>query len=275
MYRKDTQAKSAERPLRDLDEQLAAYYGPALPPRPLAESAWIRLRDTLDQARQVAPRRPYASRPACDPVHRHPVPVVAPGLREAFVDLLRQIDYRRPSPELRCRFSARRTQPCVRGMPLGRRQVRLVLPERGWQFLQAVELEVLLAVGLARALKASRALYLLFRTLCASSVLLALTQLPFAGADHHSLGIVCLAFACCLLGICLISLQERALAFRGDQQAAQWLGRERLCQGLHLLAEHRCPRCCPSWGEPSLAERIARICGSPVQTKDEHLTLVG
>lgn len=267
------QAQSAERPVQDLDERLAAYYGPALPPRPLAESAWIRLRDSLDQTCQVAPRRQSPPRSVFERARSRPV--AAPGLRETFVDLLRRIDYRQPSPDLRCHFSARRTQPCVRGVPLGHRQVCLVLPARTWQLLQTVELEVLLAVGLARALKASRALYLLFRTLCASSVLLALAELPFAGADRRSLGIFCLACACWMVGICLVSLQERALAFQGDLLAVQWLGRERVCQGLHLLAGHRCPRRCPSWGEPSLASRIARICGSPVPTKDEHLTLVG
>jgi hypothetical protein len=153
--------------------------------------------------------------------------------------------------------------------------VRLVLPARNWQFLQTVELEVLLAVGLARAVTSSRTLYLLSRTLFALSLLLALISLPLAGVDRRSLGVFCLAFACSLAGSCLICWQERTQAFRGDLQAVQWLGRERVCRGLHLLAGHGHPRRCPTWGEPPLTERIARICGSSVKTKDKHLTLVG
>lgn len=260
MFRKNARAMSGKRPIGDLDERLAAYYGPDLPPHPLAEAAWTRLRDSLDQTRQLT-------------VHRHST--VPPGLREAYADLLLQVDYRRPYPELYCHFSSRRVQPRVRGVPPGRRQVRLILPARSWQLLQAVELEVLLAIGLARVAEASRALYLCSRALFIGSLLLTLALLPFAGTDRRYLGICCLAFACCVAGLCLICWQERAQAFRGDLLAVQWLGRERVCRGLHLLAGHGCPGRSPAWGEPSLDERIARICGSSAKTKDEHLTLVG
>lgn len=273
MFQKDAQARSAKRQARDLDERLAAYYGPALPPHPLSEAAWLRLRESLDQACQTAPGRRYVRWPS--PARARRRPAVPPGLQETFAALLARINYRPSSPELRCHFSSRRVQPRVGVMPLGRGQVRLLLPARNWQFLQAVELEVLLAVGLARAAGASRPLFLLSRALFAASLLLSLAALPFTGVDRRYLWIFCFAFACCLAGAGLISLQERALAFRGDRQAVQWLGRERVCRGLHLLAEHGCPQRSPAWGEPSLAERIARVCGSPVKTKDEHLTLVG
>jgi hypothetical protein len=273
MFRKDAQAQSAERAVRDLEERLTAYYGPVLPPYPLPGAAWIRLRDSLDQTYQGAAHRQHARRPAFERTYRRPV--VPQSLREALTDLLQQVDYRWPSPELHCHFSARQVQPRVRGVPLGRRQVRLVLPARNWQFLQTVEMEVLLAVGLARAVTSSRMLYLLSRALLALSVLLVLASLPLVGVDRRYLGICCLAFVCCVAGGCLICWQERTQAFRGDLLAARWLGRERVCQGLHLLAGHGRPQRGPTWGEPPLAERIARICGSPVKIKDEHLTLVG
>ena len=273
MFQKNAQAKSGKRQVRNLDERLAAYYGPALPPRPLSEAAWLRLRDSLDQACQTAPRRQSARLPSLARARRSQA--VPPGLQETFAALLTQINYRRPSPDLRCHFSSRRMQPRVGIMPLGRGQVHVMLPQRDWQFLQAIELEVLLAVGLARAAGASRTLFLLARTLFAASLLLAVAALPFTGVDRRYLWIFCLAFVCCVAGAGLISLQERALAFRGDRQAVQWLGRERVCRGLHLLAEHGRPQRRPAWGEPSLAERIARVCGSPMKTKDEHLTLVG
>ena len=43
----------------------------------------------------------------------------------------------------------------------------------------------------------------------------------------------------------------------------------------HSLAERiRAPRR-RQWGEPSLAERIERVCGTGVETKENRLTLVG
>ncbi|HEY1354292.1 MAG TPA: hypothetical protein VGF67_32175 [Ktedonobacteraceae bacterium] len=273
MFQKDARLRSGKRPAQDLDERLAAYYGPALPPHPLAEAAWVRLRDSLDRTPRVAGhRQPARQSPARRARGGRGEP---PGLRDTFADLLQQIDYRQPFPALRCHFVSRQVQPRVRGVPLGRRQVQLILPARTWQSLQAVELEVLLAVGLARAAEASRVFYLLSRALFALCLLLVLATLPFAGSDRRSLGLCCLACICCLVEVCLVSWHERTLAFRCDLQAAQWLGRERVCRGLHLLAEHGRPRRCSAWGEPSLARRIARICGSPLKTKDEHLTLVG
>lgn len=273
MFQKDAQAKSSRKQVRSLDEQLAAYYGPALPPRPLSEAAWLRLRDRLDQACQAAPRGRHVRRLSLARARRSTA--IPPVLQETFAELLAQINYRHPSPELRCHFSSHRVQPRVGIMPLGRGQVHLMLPARNWQFLQTVELEVLLTVGLARAAGASRALFMLSRALFVASFLLSLAVLPFTGVDRRYLWLFCLALACCMAGAGLIFLQERALAFRGDGQAVQWLGRERVCRGLHLLAEHGRPQRHPTWGEPSLAERIARVCGSPVRTEDEHLTLVG
>lgn len=273
MYQKNTQAKSGKQCSSHLEERLTAYYGPALPPHPLSEAAWLRLRDQLEQERRVPLRRAGGRWPCSLRVRRGQA---APErFQETFAALLSQIDYRRPAPAMRCHFSSRQVQPRVRTSPLGHGQIRLILPEHSWLMLRELELEVLLASGLARCSGASRALFLLTRTLFAASLLLALAALPFIGTDRRSLWIFGVAFACCVTGACLISWQERALAFQGDRQAVQWLGRERVCQGLHLLAEHERPRPRPAWGEPSMAERIARVCGSSVKTKDEHLTLVG
>jgi hypothetical protein len=273
MFQKNAQAKSSTKQVRNLDEQLAAYYGPALPPHVLSEAAWLHLRDRLDQVCQDAPRGRHMRQLSLGRARRSPA--IPPVLQATFAELLAQINYRHPSPELRCHFSAHRIQPRVRFMPLGRGQIHVMLPAQSWQFLQAIELEVLLTVGLARAAGASRALFVLVRAFFAASFLLTLAMLPFTGADRRYLWLFCLALACCMAGAGLIFWQERTLAFRGDRQAVQWLGRERVCRGLHLLAEHGRPPRRLAWGEPSLNERIARVCGSPVKTKDEHLTLVG
>lgn len=259
MFQKNAHIRAGEQPSRDLEERLAAYYGPALPPRTLPETSWLQVRDELAKARR-APQRVQAAPPA---------------LEETFGTLLTRINYRCPYPALRCDFSSRTTTPRARTSLLSRGQVRLALPEQKWHALQPVEIEVLLAAGLARSVRASRPLFLLPRALFAVSLLLAVFALLFTSMDRRYLWIFCAALACCLAGTYLIFRQMRTLAFRGDRQAVAWLGRERVCQGLHLLAEHDHPQRRPAWGEPSLAERIARVCGSSVTTKDEHLTLVG
>lgn len=273
MFQKNAQAKPGEMCSQKLEQRLAAYYGPALPARPLPETAWLQLRAQLDQAQREIPRRSRVRWPGYVRARRSQT--VPSNFQQTFAALLTQIDYQQRSPELDCRFSSRPAQPRVGITLFGHGQVRLLLSERNWQSLQTSELEVLLAAGLARYASASRALFLLTRTLFAVSLLLALAALPFTSVDRRYLWVFCLAFACCVAGACLITWQERALAFRGDRQAVRWLGRERVCQGLHLLAERGRPQRRPTWGEPSLAERIARVCGTPVRTKDEHLTLVG
>src|SRR6266567_3293313 len=53
-----------------------------------------------------------------------------------------------------------------------------------------------------------------------------------------------------------------------------WLGRERACKGLHALAAHTHRSSRQAWGEPSLVERIHRVCGTRVAVEEERLTLV-
>lgn len=273
MFQKNAQAKSEEKGSQDLEQRLSAYYGPALPPHPLPATSWLQLRAQLEQAQQETPREAGERWPGYLRARRYQA---APAsFQQTFAALLAQVEYRRPAPDLCCRFSSRTLQPRVGVRLPGRGQVRLLLGARDRHSLRSGELEVLLAAGLARYTSASRPLFLCTRALFAAGLLLGLAVLPFAGVDRRYLWIFCLAFACCVAGACLISWQERTLAFRGDSLAARWLGRERVCQGLRLLAERGHPQRRPAWGEPSLAERIARVCGTSAKTKDKHLTLVG
>ena len=69
--------------------------------------------------------------------------------------------------------------------------------------------------------------------------------------------------------------QARSLAFRADTLMVRWLGRGPACSGLHALAERsQAPRR-RRWGEPSLVERIERVCRAGVETRENRLTLVG
>lgn len=270
MSQKNAHVKTEERCYRDMEERLTAYYGPALPPHALSEAAWLQVRAQLDVTRRVSSHERRVRWPGFARLRSKQT--IPPNLRRVFVELLAQINYRRPQPVLRCSFNARLSQPHVQTSPLGRGHIQLALPER--LTLQQIEVEVLLAAGLARCSGASRTLFVLPRTLLACGLLLVMAVLPLANVERKALWLLLAALACCLAGGCLLTWQKRAVALRADYQAVQWLGRERVCQGLHLLAKHGHVQHRPAWGEPSLVERIERICGTQTSIKDNHLTLV-
>jgi len=72
----------------------------------------------------------------------------------------------------------------------------------------------------------------------------------------------------------LLHVQGRRLAFRADSLIVLWLGRERTCRGLHALAARTPWSSRRAWGEPSLVERIHRVCGTRVAVEEDRLTLV-
>ena len=257
---------------RDVEQRLSAYYGPALPAYPLPDVSWLRLRAQLSKPTRPGRQRFLLLGRAYRRRSRQAVPM---ELQQIYATLLLQTNYRRPSPSLRVQFGSRSAQPRVRTGALGRGRIGLVLPRENWQTLQKAELDMLLAAGLARCSSVSRPLFLLPRALFAASLLLVLAALPFTSVDRRAVWIFLAAIACCLVSGRVLVWQQRVLAFRGDRVAVQWLGRERVCQGLHLLAEHGQPRRRLTWGEPSLVERIARVCVTPTPSKDTRLTLVG
>jgi hypothetical protein len=72
----------------------------------------------------------------------------------------------------------------------------------------------------------------------------------------------------------LLHRQGRNMAFRADVLIVLWLGRGRACQGLHALAAHKRGSMHKLWSEPTLAERIERVCGVQIAVEQERLTLV-
>ena len=118
--------------MQEVEERLATYYGPALPPHPLSETAWLQLRDQLGPARR-APRRRFDLQRLRLPGARRNLAAPA-NVQEIYAALLARIAYRRSQPDLRCQLSARRTVPRVSISPLGRGHIRILLPERaGWR----------------------------------------------------------------------------------------------------------------------------------------------
>ena len=148
--------------------------------------------------------------------------------------------------------------PCDAGVTLGR-----------------AELEVLLATGLARSLRARTLTSTLVGLSLAGMVLLAGLTLIVCWLDHVPLVGVLLALVLGVLALWECQRQARAIAFQADTLVVRWLGRNQVCRGLHALAERsRRPRQ-RRWGEPSLSERIERVCGTSVEARDDQLTLVG
>ena len=137
------------------------------------------------------------------------------------------------------------------------------------QLIEQSELDVLLATGLARYLCTRKPAYAVSRLLLSSVIPLAciiLFLLWMYALPYYVLPIaIVLSLLLCAVALWLLHKQGRRMAIRADELMVQWLGRGRACEGLHALA-HRTDR--PSrahWSEPSLEERIARVCGTRVK----------
>ncbi len=252
----------------ELEERLAAYYGPELREQPLPSASWQRLHAQLGPQRSR--RRLHVPRPH-RPWHRrfHSVPVY---VQETFVRIMHDARISYPlSSLLHCSFNAR--MPTVRVSALGRSRIKLSLPSPAEGAIGRPELDVVVATGLARYLYTRKPMYAIVRVLLIIAVLLASAAfIVLFWTQKQPLIAFPIAMLLCALG--LLHIQGRNLVFRADTLIVLWLGRTRACQGLHALADQsRSPRRV-KWGEPSLTERIGRVCGTRVAIDDERLTLV-
>jgi hypothetical protein len=255
----------------DVEQRLHAYYGPPLPDQPLDPAAWHQLRQRL--VSPVSDRRRCRGRWRLP--HQRRRASVPRELQQALARIAEAADVPAPPSLLRCTFQPRGQEPRLRGWWLGRRAIRLRLPFDAGTTLGRTELEVLLATGLARSLHARTRAPLLGRLSLAGMGLLAglilivcwLSQLPLMG--------VLIALALGVLTVWGWQRQTRAVVFHADTLVVRWLGRGQVCRGLHALAERSRRPQKRRWGEPSLSERIERVCGTSVEARDDQLTLVG
>ena len=263
----------------NLDKRLSVYYGPELREQPLPESSWQRVRSDLGPQRSSKRQRLRGwstihhprLRPIRRRVHRRTIPA---NIRDAFSRLVYETRQAHPLPGLRCSFKSRRRAPAVRVSPIGGRNIRLILPLEGAWALGSSELDVLLATGMARRLYMRKPATLLLQLLLVSVVLFACVALILFGVHKASILPLLIAIALCIAISGLMHVQGRRLAFQADDRMVQWLGRSRACQGLHALASRTGSRRRGRWGEPSLLERIDRVCGTQVMVETERLTLV-
>ena len=255
----------------DLEQRLRVYYGPPLREQPLSQASWQHLRMQLGA--QEGPRRRrrlhrlFASRRS-----RAYVPT---SIQEAFARIVSQTTVPSIRVTLRCSLQPRRHEPAVRVSWPGRRNIRLLLSMHTLTSMGQAELDVLLATGLARSVAARKPAHRLGQILLAGLLLIACVALILFWFHHMPLVGVPVALLICGGITWLWHIQARSLAFYADRLVVFWLGRSRACSGLHALAvRSRTPER-KQWGEPSLVERIERVCGSGVETRSNQLTLVG
>ncbi|HEY6284407.1 MAG TPA: hypothetical protein VIX20_01985 [Ktedonobacteraceae bacterium] len=263
--------KSKQQEPLDLEKRLTAYYGPQLREQPLSQASWQNLRHRLGSQEETKRRHRFSWRFLRKRSQAH----VPASIQDAFARIAYDAHVPSSPSMLRCSLKSKGHEPAVRTSRLGKHKIRLVLPLSAVTTLEQTELDVLLATGLARSICARKPKYSFGRLLLASMVLIASIvlilswkhQVPFVGFP--------IAIALCVSVVWLMHMQARSIAFHADTLMVLWLGRGHVCNGLHALADHsRTPRR-RRWGEPSLAERIKRICGTRVEVKDNQLTLVG
>jgi hypothetical protein len=263
--------KSKQHEPLNLEERLTAYFGPQLREQPLSQASWQNLRFQLGSQVYAERRHNFSWRFLRKRSQAH----VPTSIQDAFARIANEthVPYR-PSM-LRYSLKPQVQEPAVRGSWFGRRKIRLILPLNAVATMEQTELDVLLATGLARSICARKPTYTLGRLLLASVVLIASLVLILSWMYHVPLVGFPIAIALCLSVLWLMHTQARSIAFHADMLMVPWLGRGCLCSGLHALADRsRSPRR-RRWGEPSLAERIERVCGTRVEVKDNQLTLVG
>jgi hypothetical protein len=259
-------SRSTKQP--DLEERLTAFYGPQLREQPLSSASWQHLRSQLGPQRP--PRRWRMLRPRIfwrrsdhsDPAY----------IRETFSRVMHEARVSYPLSLLQCSFKANVQVPSLRISAFGWHKIKLVLPSATEKLISQPELDVLVATSLARYRYVRKPIHVIVHILIAIVLLLAFVAAILF--SKHNFLIITLPIAITLCALWLLHVQGRLLAFHADVLVVQWLGREAVCRGLHALADRsRSPRR-GKWGEPSLAERIERVCGTQVTLEEDRLMLV-
>jgi hypothetical protein len=265
---KDIEKSSSSGKQLELDKRLAAYYGPELREQPLSSASWQRLRSQLNTRRSTRHRQRSHLRGRW---HRRQSFVPA-YVQETFSRISYEARVPYPQSLLQCSLNTRVYAPSVRISTLGRHKIKLVLPSIAEGAIGQPGLDVLVAAGLARYLYARRPEHIITRVLMLFAVLLAFTALLMFWRQNHLVIVFPVVVIPCIP--LLLHMQGRRLAFRADSLIVLWLGRERTCRGLHALAARTPSSSRRTLGEPSLVERIHRVCGNHVAVEEERLTLV-
>ena len=264
---KNTEESSRNGEQRGLDERLAAYYGPALHEQPLSSASWQRLRSQLVTSHSLRHRYKLRLRGRW---HRKRS-VVPAYIQETFSRISYDAHVSYPQALLQCSFKPRAHVPVVRVSSLGKHKIKFVLPSAAEGAIEQPGLDVLVATGLARYLWTHKPEYVIARILVATILVASIASLVFWKQSHLVVAFPIVTMLCISL---LLHMHGRRRAFRADSLIVLWLGRERACRGLHALAACTPRSSRQAWGEPSLVERINRVCGTRAAVEEERLTLV-
>lgn len=258
----------------DLERRLKAFYGPELREQHLPESSWRGIQAHLEPRRSTKRQRLRQWRVRVRRrTHRDRAPVPA-YIQEAFLHLIHETRLPYPLPILRCSIKFRMQVPAVRISPLGRHNIKLILPPSAEWAVETAGLDVLLATGLARRHYMRKPTYMLLQLLFVLAIFLTGSALILYATHKTPFFLLPIAILLCGVVAWLIHIQGRERAFRADGMVVQWLGRNRACQGLHTLANRSRTSRRGRWGEPSLEERIHRVCRTRVTLENDQLMLV-
>lgn len=251
-----------------LDERLSSFYGPERTPQQLPFSSWQMLQQRLNK--HTVHRSSYRLR------HRQRTASAVPlTIQHAFIQILHEahapIIHGR-TPALRCKFKPRLREPTLH-TPLFSQTIRLTLPIMSNVVEDEAALDILLAAGLARYQLAQQWRYRWLYLLMLFLLLADGTTLMIAHFYQQWLEFL-LALMATVSTATIVYAQQRQRVLQADMLAMHWLGRSRMCHGLHALANYSSTPYRRQWSEPSLAERIERVCGPRVEANDEHLTMV-
>lgn len=266
----------------DLDARLAAYYGPTMPEQPLSSEAWKTLSrqlGTQDRQRNHGGHRRHRWHGLRGLRRSVTQRTAMPSLlQESLERVMSEARWRERFPPLRCSIRSNVREPSLRVTTLflvGKPTLWVTLPIDAPITMQRVEIDVLLAAGLARALLMNRFVDRLLRYALACLALIGCLVMLYGIVRNQLSWDIPIAIGIMLCIALLWKYQQRRYAFIADTIAVQWLGRSRVCEGLHGLASRGRRRHRWQWSEPSLEERMKRVCGTRVASRDRDLTLVG
>ena len=261
----------------DLDTRLRAYYGPPMPEQPLSSEAW----NTLSQ--QLSPRhrtRLHRGRRwhGLHGLRRNMTSRTPSIIQDSLDRVMQEARWRQHVPPLNCSISGKISEPSLRvtsTLVLGRPALRVILPVDAPISMQNIEMDVLLASGLARSLLMNRLMEHMLRYVLACLLLLGGLLVVYGLLHKQLYPEFPIAVALCICILFVRGYQRRRQVFRADVIIVYWLSRSRVCEGLHRLANRSNKPKRWQLGEPSLEERIKRVCGTQVMSRNRDLTLVG
>lgn len=261
-----------DRRREDLEERLVAHYGPKLPEQPLSSASWQHLHSRLSEQR--SPNHWHLRLPQPLRLWHRSINFMPAYVQDTFSHIMDKAHLSYPQPLLRCSFGKSLRIPTVRVSSLGKHKIKLVLPlaAKGSMSIGQAELDVVVATGLARYLSIRTPIHSIVSVLVAIAMLLTSVASILFLTERFWVAVFPIAILVC--AVWLMHIQKRVVAFDADTLMVQWLGRERICEGLHALADRSHSPHSKKWGEPSLVERIDRVCGTQVAIEEERLMLV-